>query len=151
MRESMIVRLLIVGSLLVAGLVSSRAAELVPDGAQWRYLKGFSEASNPVYNWRGVAFNDSSWTLGVTPFFYGETLNGTDLPDMRGAYSSVFMRKVFNVANPFAEGNLELTTRSDDGFIAWINGIEVFRYNMPDGDVPVSGSSLPALSEPIPY
>jgi hypothetical protein len=146
----MIVRLFTVGCLLVAGLLSLKAGELVPDGAQWRYLKGLSEASSPVYSWRGVAFNDSSWSLGVTPFFYGEPNNGTELADMRGGYTSIFMRKKFNVTNPFAEGNLELITRSDDGFIAWINGIEVFRYNMPDGDVPASGSSLPALQEPIP-
>lgn len=147
----MIVRLFVVGCLLSAGVLSSRAGELVADGAQWRYLKGVSEASSPVYNWRGVAFNDSTWSLGVTPLYYGEALNGTELGDMRGGYTSVFIRKTFNVTNPFAEGNLELITRSDDGFIAWINGIEVFRYNMPEGDVPASGSSLPALAEPIPY
>jgi hypothetical protein len=147
----MIVRLIIVGCLLVAGFFPLTAAELVPNGTPWRYLKGFNEASNPNYLWRGVAFNDSAWSIGVTPLYYGENLNGTDLADMRGAYTSVFMRKTFNVTNPFAEGNLELITRSDDGCIVWINGVEVFRYNMPDGDVPAIGASLPALSEPIPY
>ena len=80
----MIVRLLFFGCAVLAGMLSARAAELVPDGAQWRYLKGFSEASNPTFNWRGVAFNDSAWSLGVTPFFYGEAMTGTELADMQG-------------------------------------------------------------------
>src|SRR5262249_42129612 len=38
----------------------------------------------------------------------------------------------------------------DDGFIAWINGTEVARFNMPLGVVPYDGSSSPALPEPVP-
>ncbi|HVK58237.1 MAG TPA: CotH kinase family protein, partial [Candidatus Kapabacteria bacterium] len=146
----MIVRLLLVGCAVITGLLPLRGAELIPDGAQWRYLKGVTEASSPVFNWRGVAFNDSAWLTGATPLYYGEPLNGTELTDMNGGYTSIFMRKLFNVTSPHAEGNLELVTRSDDGFIAWINGTEVMRYNMPDGEIPAAGTSLGALQEPIP-
>ncbi|MGZ8899941.1 MAG: CotH kinase family protein, partial [Limisphaerales bacterium] len=147
----MIVRILFFGFILLAGTSRIGAAELIPTGAQWRYLKGFSDASNPTYLWRGVAFGDSAWAVGITPFFYGEPLAGTALDDMRGQYGSVFLRKTFNVANVAAEGNLELETLSDDGFIAWINGVEVARYNMPFGELPAAGSSAAALAEPIPW
>jgi len=40
---------------------------------------------------------------------------------------------------------------SDDGFIAWINGQEVARFNMPAGDVAYNGVSSPALPEPVPW
>ncbi|HEX7860941.1 MAG TPA: lamin tail domain-containing protein [Verrucomicrobiae bacterium] len=132
-----------------ACVLSVAAGELIPDGAQWRYFKGTTEASSPTFNWRGVAFNDSAWLPGPTPIFYGELLTGTELLDMDGGYTSVFMRKTFNVTNPNHEGNLELVTRGDDGFIAWINGVEVLRYNVPNGELAAGATSLPALTEPI--
>ena len=36
--------------------------------------------------------------------------------------------------------NLFLNAQSDDGFIAWINGVEVLRYNMAAGELPYNGS-----------
>ena len=146
----MIVRVLTVGLILCAGALHLSAADLISDGAQWRYLKGLSEASNPTQNWRTTGFSDSTWTVGETPFFYGESLSGTLLSDMQGQYTSVFLRKTFDISNPAVVDELELVTRSDDGLIAWINGTEVLRYNMPAGEIPSSGSSLGALGEPIP-
>ena len=147
----MIVRIFASGLALLAVVLQLGAAEIIPAGAQWRYQKGFTEASNPPQNWRGAIFSDSNWALGSAPFYYGEALIGTALDDMRGQYTSVFLRKTFNMQNVAAVGNLELETLSDDGFIAWINGVEVARYNMPPGDIPASGSSSAALGEPIPW
>ena len=44
-----------------------------------------------------------------------------------------------------------MTALSDDGFIAWINGTEVVRFNMPAGNIPYNGSASPALPEPVPF
>jgi hypothetical protein len=41
--------------------------------------------------------------------------------------------------------------RTGKGSIAWINGQEVARFNMPVGDVAYNGTSGPALAEPIPW
>src|SRR5688500_8273980 len=136
---------------LLAEILQSHAADLVPPATQWRYQKGFAEASTPSDAWRAVGFDDSAWPLSAMPFSYGESLGGTTLDDMRYAYTSVFLRRTFDVPNPGAARRLELMTRSDDGCIAWINGTEVLRYNMPEGEVAASASSFPALSEPIPW
>ena len=147
----MIVRILSFGVALCAGVLQSNAADLIPPSAQWRYQKGLSEASTPSDAWREVGFDDTAWPLSAMPYSYGESLGGTTLDDMRYAYTSVFLRRTFDVPNPGVARRLELMTRSDDGCIAWINGTEVLRYNMPEGEVAAGASSLPALSEPVPW
>src|SRR5688500_18319865 len=136
---------------LLAEILQSNAVDLIPSAAQWRYQKGFTEASTPSDAWREVGFDDTAWPLSAMPYSYGESLGGTTLDDMRYAYTSVFLRRTFDVPNPGVARRLELMTRSDDGCIAWINGTEVLRYNMPEGEVAAGASSLPALSEPVPW
>jgi len=159
LKETMMRKLGIVcGGLLLAAAGTAgpkaRAATLIPLDSEWRWLKGLTEASQPdTTAWRQVDFDDSSWAIGPAPFWYGERLSspGTELPDMRGGYTCIFMRRTFQVANPADIETLTLGAHSDDGFVAWINGVEVARFNMPDGEPRADGTARPALPEPIPF
>lgn len=123
-----------------------QAAEtvLVPLRAEWRYATGAQEASSPDPGaWRGAGFDDSAWTLSPAAFGYGEPELGTDLaqldPPMRRNYTSVFLRRTFEVAALEDLQSYDLSALYDDGFIVWINGIEVLRVNMQgDPGDPVS-------------
>ncbi|HKQ38067.1 MAG TPA: lamin tail domain-containing protein, partial [Verrucomicrobiae bacterium] len=110
------------------------ATTLIPMNSSWKYAKGTTEASTPANAWRDLAFNDAAWITSPAPFSYGEGLSGTPLNDMNGVYSCLFIRKKFNVADPSALEGLRLDVRIDDGFVAWINGTEVSRYNVPAGE-----------------
>jgi len=99
-------------------------------GARWRYRKGTAEASNPPTAWRKPGFDDSVWPEGPAPFGYGDGPYGTELTDMKGLYSCLFLRRAFQVENPAAVSALELELLYDDGFIVWLNGQEVARRNM---------------------
>ena len=102
----------------------------------WR---GRSEASSPDPGaWRGVGFVDATWERVAMPVFSGLALVGTELADMPGQYSSIFVRRTFVVNEPAAVLTLELGTFCTGGCIAWINGQEVYRTNVPAGD-PVLG------------
>lgn len=148
--ELMLTRFLFIA--LFALLLPARAGEIFGSGTTWKMLKGTGPASSPANAWRAISFADGSWEQSaVSPFFYGEPLSGTELGDMRNNYSSIYLRKKFVISDPASLSDLILTTLSDDGFIAWINENEVFRYNMPDGDFAHDGNSLPALTEPIPW
>lgn len=101
--------------------------------------------SESVYNnfgldWIGGSepFDDSAWqitsgTANGVGYDRGnayDTLLGLDLESsMHGARSTLFARAEFNVADPSAVDRLTFSLRYDDGFIAWINGIEVARAN----------------------
>jgi hypothetical protein len=139
---------------LIAIATGARAAELVPLDAAWRFLPGIGEASSPdIRGWRLPGFDDSSWTNLPAPFWYGDAQSGpgTELPQMRYNYRCIFTRREFTVTNPADVSSLTLGAQSDDGFIAWINGREVARFNMPDGEVTIGNDALGALPEPIPF
>jgi hypothetical protein len=135
-------------------LGSAASAVWVPLDSNWRYFRGTSEASAPdATAWRQVGFSDTAWAEAPAPFWYGDRQPspGTQLTDMQGRYTCVFLRRTFEVANVAAVENLELGAQSDDGFIAWINGNPVGRFNMPNGEIPYNGTSSPPLSEPISF
>ncbi len=129
---------------------------LVASNSMWRFIKGFAEASDPTNAWRQIGFDDSSWSNAPAPFFYGDpytnaTITGTLLRDMRLGYSSIYLRKEFTIANRSAVTNLILRAQSDDGFIAWINGVQVLRYNAPNvGSGEASYLSVSSASAPEP-
>ncbi|MGA4579421.1 lamin tail domain-containing protein [Limisphaera sp. VF-2] len=132
--------------------LTAQTVPLIPPASVWRWLPGTNEASRPdPAAWRLPEFNDSAWPEAPMPFWYGDRQPdpGTELTTMRYNYTCIFLRRSFVVANPSAVVGLRLYALSDDGFIAWLNGVEVARFNMPDGFVPYNGTSLPALPEPL--
>ncbi|TMQ01901.1 MAG: hypothetical protein E6L09_01335 [Verrucomicrobia bacterium] len=146
--------------LILFGLAASAGAAevLFPTNASWKFFKGITEASAPdPAAWRRADFDDSAWGTSTAPFYYdsdtsasGYTGN-TPLNDMRGGYTCLFLRKSFELTNAAEISELQLDALSDDGFIAWINGREVGRFNMPAGDVSFNGSASAALAEPVPF
>jgi hypothetical protein len=50
---------------------------------------------------------------------------------MRDVNASALVRTTFSVADPTAYNRLTLRTRHDDGFVAYLNGVEVARRNAP--------------------
>ncbi len=94
----------------------------------WRYRKGTSEASAPVAAWRELGFaEDASWQTGQTSVGFGDNDDHTLLTDMVGAYSSLYLRRVFTIPAGGRPSALKLRVRVDDGCIVWINGHEVAR------------------------
>jgi hypothetical protein len=139
----------------VAGLLGGLAAmaapvDLVPAGALWQRLPGSGQASSPdVTAWRRPGFSDATWASGPLPLFYGEELTGSLIDGMQGVYRSYFVRTRFTLGSPSDVRDLVLRAACDDGFIAWINGQEVARYNVPDGDLALTSLALSAVPEPV--
>jgi hypothetical protein len=104
-----------------------------------------------VTAWRLAGFDDATWATAAAPFYYGEPLSGTALSDMANNYTCLFLRQKFTLTNPYEFGALTLSAKCDDGYIAWINGIEVARYNLPSWFVPYFGLAVFPVPEPAPY
>jgi hypothetical protein len=120
----------------VRGNPSNEAEVLIPQGSTWKYFKGTEEPSSPSTAWRNNGFNDSGWSSGAAPVGYdGNLPMGTTLSDMRGFYTSIYMRRTFQVADPAAIGALSLGVMFDDGVQVWINGTRVVNAGMPNRDV----------------
>ena len=87
--------------------------------------------------WYAAAFNDASWATGAGPFGYGTLTNGpvaiaTNL-QARLQYLSPtsYFRKSFTVSagNQALPDQVQLVVEYNDGFVAYLNGVEVARRN----------------------
>lgn len=128
------------------------AVEPTPSGTtglvgsgNWRYFEGRQEPSAVAGAWRATGFNDSAWAVGNLPIGYGESFIATTLADMRGGYSTIYLRQTFDVANPDAIDRLVLELRYDDGINVWINGQLVFQDNVASAAMPYSGVAEAAI------
>lgn len=130
--------------------LAAPATLLFNTNAAWKYFKGRAEASTPDNTaWRQPGFNDATFTDASAPFWYGDVLaGGTQLPDMLNQYTTIYMRRTFTLADLSEVSGLRLGYRCDDGFIAWINGVEVHRYNVPAGQRAFNTTATGAIAEP---
>lgn len=90
-------------------------------------------------SWRQLNFDDSSWVGGrggvgyeLAPSVY-HGLIGTTVPKMMGAGRSALIRIPFELSADqlSATGSLNLKMRYDDGFVAYLNGIQIASANAP--------------------
>ncbi len=97
--------------------------ELAVDAqSMWKYNLGSPDIDT---NWRNLAYDDSSWPTGNGGFGFGDFDDGT----MIQPSASVFMRKSF-VADTSEILNAIFFMDYDDGFVAYLNGVEIARANM---------------------
>jgi hypothetical protein len=140
--------------LLSCFIVPTRADMVFERGSDWRWRPGITEASTPITGWREIGFNDSEFTTGPSPFWYGDPYpGGTHIDGMQGNYLCLFFRKTFVITNVTEIGSLQLGAIVDDGFVAWINGTEVQRMSMPgppDSEVTIQTLANNAL-EPVEF
>jgi hypothetical protein len=110
--------------------VSAQTQVFVDWNSQWSYFKGTQEPSQPITLWRSAGFNDLSWPKGNAPFRYGDGSGGTLLSDMINNYTTFYIRKNFVINSTDDIDQLKITIDYDDGFVVWINGIEVWKINV---------------------
>ena len=123
----MTTRLVLLG--LLCCTLTAQSAVLSSFSSTWRFLRGTNEASLPDTTvWRGTNFNDAAFADAPAPFWYGDVrAGGTQLPDMQNNYTCLFLRRSFVVTNAAEIGALKMDYFIDDGFVMWINGVEVYR------------------------
>ena len=113
------------------------AVTLVAEVASAKTLIPEDDSTDPAWTGGAEPFDDSSWISGTTGIGYErstgyETYIGTDTSQMYGSQTSAFMRVAFEVDDPTRFESLVLSMRYDDGFVAWLNGVEIARANAPD-------------------
>jgi len=120
----------------VVALPKDEGTVLIPQEATWKYFKGTEEPSSSLGEWRQLDYDDSQWQAGSTPIGYGESFIATNLSDMRGSYSTFYVRREFDVADPEEIGTLRVEAMFDDGINVWINGIFVGSNNVVSDELP---------------
>lgn len=81
-----------------------------------------------------------------------DELAATDVSELRDQNSGLYVRSTFNVVDPAAIDRLVIEARYDDGFVTYVNGVEIARRNAPVAlafDSPASASrDFAQASEP---
>ncbi len=117
---------------LISLLSSSSISAQIGFGTQgnFRYLKGTNASTLPA-DWYDPGFDDSGWSSANAPFRYGDGAGGTELTDMNGNYSTLFLRSAFTVEHLDQLGEVIVGADWDDGCMIWINGRLVISQNAP--------------------
>ena len=102
---------------------------LIDAGEEWRYAKGTEAFSSPADAWTQPDFDDSNWLVGPSGFGFADDDDATILEDMAGLYTTVAIRKRFDLTAEQAAGELSLGVDFDDGFCAYLNGQLVASQN----------------------
>ncbi|MCP5534672.1 MAG: lamin tail domain-containing protein [Akkermansiaceae bacterium] len=103
-------------------------------GAVWKYLDDGSDQST---QWRARTFDDSGWASGASQLGYGDGDEQTQLGyggNSNNKYITTYFRHTFNVADPARFHGLSARMLADDGAVVYLNGVEVQRVRVADGD-----------------
>lgn len=102
--------------------------------AQWKYL---ADGSNQSTQWRARTFDDSAWSSGPSELGYGDA-PATAIPygpDAANKYVTSYFRHSFQIDDPTSIASLSLKLLVDDGAVVYLNGEEIVRKNLPEGEI----------------
>jgi len=102
-------------------------------GGTWKYFDaGMEPPLQSGSAWYQSAYNVSSWNIGPAQLGYGD---GDETTVISSATLTAYFRQTFivNDVGDFSGLNLQLTY--DDGAVVYLNGVEIWRVNMPAGNI----------------
>lgn len=104
---------------------------IIDQGDDWRYFIG---SSAPPVHWKDETFDETTWDLGPSGFGYGDDDDNTVIETTM----SVFLRRTFNVQDTAALTELLFHIDYDDGYVAYLNGVEFSRANLGTPGTPIN-------------
>ena len=120
--------------------------DFISSESSWKYL---DNGSNQLDAWVTSNFDDSGWDEGFAELGYGDGDEATTLnfgPNSDDKYATTYFRKSFNVNDVVGIDQLLIGLKRDDGAVVYLNGMELFRSNMPVGDITWESEASSAAS-----
>lgn len=99
---------------------------VVLDSQTWKY----NLPNAPISNWETSTFNDASWQSGIGSIGFSDNDDNTLIANTE---STVYMRKSFNIVDTSLIKQAIFCMDFDDGFVAYLNGVEITRNSMDIG------------------
>jgi hypothetical protein len=111
----------------------STPVPMIAKGDIWKFM-----VSNavPDVNWKMSTYLDNAWSSGEAQLGYGEGDEKTVVgygPDGVNKFITTYFRKSFTVDDVDDLQDIAATALFDDGVVIYLNGVEVYRNNMPVG------------------
>lgn len=112
-------------------VVISHWETIINWGDEWKYLLG---SANIPANWNTINYDDSGWLTGASGFGFGDGDDAT----VTASTISIFVRNVFTIDSLNNISKALLHVDYDDGFVAYVNGVEIARANIGVPGIPAS-------------
>jgi hypothetical protein len=136
-------------SLLLVLQVMANARPLISAGEQWSYWKTAPGADAPHPRWHALDFDDSNWRTAPAGFELPEEQPALTLFAPPQVAKQVFIRNRFNVTNRSEIRWLLLRVEHEDGFIAYLNGVEVGRHQGPGVEPFIEHGEVEHIVRPV--
>ncbi len=107
------------------------ATKLIAKSANWSYLAG-SHPSGSGIDWASPSYDITQWKIGKAGFGYSDNDDTTEL-DMQGKFTTLYIRREFDLPKNANLNKLGLSISYDDAFILYLNGHEVLRQGIDKG------------------
>ncbi len=121
------------GAVVAARNVPASVKYLIGKNDVWDYLAGGEKPETEMWNKLGFDAKEEGWKKGQAGFGYGDGDDRTELKDMEGNYSAVFIRREFDIPATANLKKLGFAINYDDGFILHVNGKEIFSKHVKRG------------------
>jgi len=119
--------------LVLASSTNPPITTLIARESLWRY---WDNADAPGPFWKTAAFADGGWPLKPAQFGYGENDEATTVSSGSNPHITThYFRRKFHVPRAADFTNLLAEVLRDDGVVVHVNGQEVFRMNLPSGEI----------------
>jgi uncharacterized repeat protein (TIGR01451 family) len=112
-------------------------------GSTWRWN---ANGAIPAIDWDTTTYNDAAWATGNGEFGYGDGDETTCIPygcngnvcnptNGCNKYWTYYFRKTINISSLAGIDKFLFNYKRDDGIVVYVNGVELFRENMPTGTI----------------
>jgi hypothetical protein len=118
------------------GVVTVLSNAVVGVESSWRFNDTGADLGTA---WRDTSYNDSAWPSGAALFFQEDgPLPGAKNTPLTPGRTTYYFRTRFVITGQVDRVELQLRPIIDDGAVGYLNGVEVFRLNMPAGTISYS-------------
>jgi hypothetical protein len=136
---------LCLGLLFLFGSVSAQRS-FITSGESWKYRADGVDIGTA---WRSLSYKDRSWSSGISPLGFGNGDEATVVPSgpADNHFITTYFRKSVYVGDPLAYTSYTVQIKRDDGIVLYLNGVEIYRGNMPLGTVSYSTLASTSVSD----
>lgn len=120
----------------------SQTHHIIPWNSMWMYWDG---SSIPDANWKNTNYTDTHWKSGQSQLGYGGKGEKTTIDfgsDSNNKHITAYFRNNINLQDIALISSASIRLLVDDGAAVYVNGTEVKRYNLPDGELNFSTKAL---------
>ncbi|NUY81805.1 DUF839 domain-containing protein [Flavobacterium sp. MAH-1] len=132
-------QLLCLSAFLALGAVQAQtlspAAYPLQKDSNWNFLDNGSDQGTT--DWKLVSGTNTNWLSGQAPLGYGDQVKTVISfgPDSANKYITYYFFRDMNIDLADLSDQVEFRIKRDDGAVVYVNGVEVFRDNMPAGAI----------------